>query len=365
MKTKKFIYVFFIIIAFLQACKIKNKEVYTIDKKQITEALYASGYILSENQYQIQPTVSGEISSILIDEGDFINIGDTLFKIKNDAQSINKDNAELSAEFNAISNNQNKIQEVKIAIERARDKYSYDSLMYNRQVILHQKNIISESEFESAELNFKNSKNNFKSAKLKFDNTLKQLNYNAKQSLNQLKSTSINSNEYFITSKVKGLIYSILKNKGELVSQQTILAVLGDDQDFKIELQIDEVDIIKVKPKQKVLIELDSYKGEVFEGQITKINPIMNERTKSFTIEATFKTPPPKLYPNLTLEANIIVNTKQNTMVIPREYLTNNDEVFLEDGTKIKVTTGLKDYEKIEILSGLSVGQKIILPINE
>ena len=365
MKRKKFIFVFLIISTFFQSCKSKNEEVYTIEKDQITEALYASGYILSENQYQIQPAVSGEITKILIDEGDHVNIEDTLFIIKNDVQSLNKDNAALNANFNSISNNQTKIQEVKLAIERAKDKFSYDSLMFNRQIALHHKNIISDSEFESSELNFKNSRNNYKSAQLQFENTLKQLEYSANQSLNQYKSSTINNNEYIIKSKVKGIIYSILKSKGEFVSPQTTLAILGDDQNFKIELQIDEVDIIKVKPKQKVLIELDSYKGQVFEGQITKINPIMNERTKSFTIEAAFTTPPNQLYPNLTLEANIIVKTKQNTIVIPRKYITDNNEVFLEDGTKVNIETGLQDYEKIEILSGLSSGQKIILPINE
>ncbi len=108
-----------------------------------------------------------------------------------------------------------------------------------------------------------------------------------------------------------------------------------------------------------------SVDNQTFEAYITKINPIMNERSKSFTVEARFKKAPSILYPNLTLEANIVVKTKKNTIVIPRKYLHGDNTVSLEDGTKQKVKTGLKDYEKIEITQGLSENQKIILPENE
>ena len=113
---------------------------------------------------------------------------------------------------------------------------------------------------------------------------------------------------------------------------------------------------------QQVFITLDSYKGQVFEATISKIAPIMNERSKSFTVEADFTNPPPTLYPNLTAEANIVIQTKEKALTIPRAYLVDDNHVLKENDKRQEVKIGLKDYKKVEILSGLSAGDVIVKP---
>ena len=103
-----------------------------------------------------------------------------------------------------------------------------------------------------------------------------------------------------------------------------------------------------------MLIGLDSYKGQAFEALVTKINPIVNERNRSITIEARFTKAPPKLYPNLSVEANILIRAKDSTITIPRSYLVDETYVLLQNGEKRKVEVGLKDYQLAEIVHGLS-----------
>lgn len=91
---------------------------------------------------------------------------------------------------------------------------------------------------------------------------------------------------------------------------------------------------------------------------ISKINPILNDRSKSFTVEATFTKEPPILYPFLTVEANIVIHTKDRALTV-RSYLVSDSMVLLENNKPVKVTTGLKDYLKVEIISGISA--RIIL----
>ena len=88
----------------------------------------------------------------------------------------------------------------------------------------------------------------------------------------------------------------------------------------------------------------------------------MNDKTKTFTIEAIFTKQPKKMYPNTTLEANIVVNSKKKALLIPRKFLMDNDSVMLADKKKIKVKTGLMDYQNVEILSGLSGTDEIMIP---
>ena len=58
--------------------------------------------------------------------------------------------------------------------------------------------------------------------------------------------------------------------------------------------------------------------------------------------------------PNLTLEATILISTKENTLTIPRKYVFENEYVIKSNGDKVKVVIGLKDYQKAEILSGIN-----------
>ena len=89
----------------------------------------------------------------------------------------------------------------------------------------------------------------------------------------------------------------------------------------------------------------------------------MNERSKSFTVEAEFVNQPPTLFPNLTCEANIVIQQKDKALTIPRVCLVEDSYVLLANKERRKVTTGLKDYQKVEILSGLTTNDIILKPV--
>jgi hypothetical protein len=76
----------------------------------------------------------------------------------------------------------------------------------------------------------------------------------------------------------------------------------------------------------------------------------MDACSRTFKIEAHFYKCP-KLYPNLTAEANIIIQTKENDYY-PRSYLVDNDYVIVNNDEKRKVKNRLSDYQKVEILEG-------------
>ncbi len=108
---------------------------------------------------------------------------------------------------------------------------------------------------------------------------------------------------------------------------------------------------------------MDSYPDEIFEAQVSKIYPIMDSKSKSFTVEAEFITVPKSLYPNLTLEANVVTQTKENTLVIPRNYLFEEEKVITESEDTLKVKTGIKTYQYAEILEGIDASTGLIPPV--
>src|SRR5690606_36362498 len=213
-----------------------------------------------------------------------------------------------------------------------------------------------------AKLNFEASKTRHESAVLKLNDLIKQLKFNEKQARQSYLISSELSGDFIVKSELDGAVYSILKKQGEMVNPQTPIAVIGKRNSFIIELQIDEYDITRLKTGQKVYITLDSYKGEVYEAELTKINPLMNERSKTFKVEAVFVKAPPTLYPNLSVEASIEIQSKENALTIPREYLYKNEYVITQNHDTLKVETGLKDYKLVEIVKGLSESESLIMP---
>jgi len=343
------------------SCK-ENFEKTKPSVENITESVYASGIVKTKNQYQVFSTVNGLIRQILVTEGDIVKKGDPLIRIVNETSKLNMDNAKLAADFAAVNANQDKLNELKINIDLAKNKMDNDMLLLQRQRNLWAQSIGTKNDLEQRELAYKNSTTNYEAAILRYNDLKRQLNFSAQQSQKNLQISTSIANDFTIKSETNGKVYNILKEQGEIVNTLNPIAIIGDASDFLMELQVDEYDIARVKTGQKIVLTLDSYKGQVFEAAVTKINPIMNERSRSFTVEAGFVTKPQTLYPNLSIEANIIIQTKEKVLLIPRNYLIDDSLVLMENKQKRKVTTGLKDYQKAEILSGLSLNDIILKP---
>jgi multidrug efflux pump subunit AcrA (membrane-fusion protein) len=347
----------------LSGCK-NGKESVTVERKSITESVYASGVVKAQGQYQSFALVSGILKEIKVNEGDSVSIGDTLFVIDNRSSSLSADNAALAYELSQKNANANsdRLQELETAKNLALEKLKNDSLMMVRQQKLWQQNIGSKVEVEQRELAFATSKSNYKSAVNRLDQAKLQLESEKNMALNNLKISKKNVGDFVVTSELNGRVYDIMKDPGDLVSPQIPMAIVGSADSFVMELQVDEYDITLLRLGQKVLVSMDSYKGQVFEAVLSKINPIMNSASRTFLVEATFTKQPTVLYPNLTVEANIVLETHANALIIPRSYLIRDSLVLTSDKDTTKVTTSLRNYEYIEITNGIIEGQKIYKP---
>ena len=362
--NKLFIRITFIFLCFTLlsiSCNTSLEKTKPITEN-ITESVYASGIIKTKNQYQVFSTVSGIISKIYVTENDLVNVGSPLMQVTDKATRLNRENARLAASYADIGVNREKLTDAKNNITLALTKYKNDSLLFKRQQNLWSQGIGSKVELEQRELAWQNSKTALESSRIKYNDLQRQLQFNAEQSRNNLAISDYREGDLTVKSEIKGKIYSLFKEQGEMVNPQTALAIIGDASSFLLELQVDEYDIVKIKLGQKVLVSMDSYKSEVFEATVTKVNPIMNDRTKTFLVEALFVKQPPLLYPNLSIEANIVIQTKENALIIPRRYLVNDSMVLVEKDKKQRVVTGLKDYQKVEIISGLTTNDVIYKP---
>lgn len=330
----------------------------------VTESVYASGVIKAEGQYTVYATVNGTLQKVNVIAGQSIIKGQSLFELESDKAELNTENARLAYQLSLESSRyiQDKIAEMEMKVQSSRDKLTLDESIYNRNKNVRNQGGISEVDFERVELAFKSSSINHESAKKQLAQLKAQLKNDQSRNSVNLRISQKSQSDFSVKSAFSGQLFDIMVKEGTLITPQTPLAIIGQSNSFVLELEVDENDMVRVRMGQKVLVTMDSYKGQVFEALVDKIYPIMDERSRTFKIEAHFIKPPQKLYPNLTAEANIIIQIKQNIITIPKSYLIEGKYVLVDKDEKREVKTGLSDYQKVEIISGLTAEETIYKP---
>jgi len=177
----------FLFIPLLISCSKKDNGEIQPTKGTITESVYASGVVKSENQYTVYSTVNGVLQKVNVTAGQTIVQGQSLFQIESDKAALNTENARLAYQLSNENNHyiQDKISEMETKVQAAKDKLALDQSVYNRNKNIKQYNVISEVEYERVELAYKNSKSNYEAA-------LKQLSQLKAQLQNEQSRSNIN-----------------------------------------------------------------------------------------------------------------------------------------------------------------------------
>ncbi len=354
----------FLPVLFLVSCTKKDKGELQPTLGTVTESVYASGVVKSENQYTVYSTVNGVLQHIAVTAGQPIVKGQSLFQIESEKAALNTENARLAYQLSQESSHyiQDKIGELETKVQAAKDKLALDESVYNRNKNIKQYNVLSEVDYERVVLAYKNSKSNYEATVKQLSQLRAQLKNEQSRSNITLKINEKAQSDFNVKSAFSGELFDVLVKEGTLITTQTPLAIIGEKNSYLLALDVDENDMVKVKIGQVMEVTMDSYKGKVFEATVDKIYPIMDERSRTFKIEAHFNAPPKQLYPNLTAEANIIIRTKKKVLTIPKSYLVDNTYVLVNDDEKRKVTIGLSDYQHVEIVGGLNATETIYKP---
>lgn len=343
--------------AILTGCD-KKEEFTKPQVKPLVEAVYASGIIVSENEYQAFAQVDGYVADKQVQAGDPVKKGDALYIIQADQQTaryrIARENYELA--LKNFSENSPVLAELKAALTTARTKMLFDSTNFVRYSNLLNNNATSRAEYDRMKLLYENSKSDFLSAESRYKRTYDQLQLDLRNAENQFRIARDESDRYTIRSQVDGLVFKTLKEKGELIKRNDVVAVLGSANSFYLQLNVDELDIQRIRVGQPVVVKVDAYPDRIFKAVVSKIYPLVDARQQAFRVDATLNEKLPGNFSGLALEANIIIRENPNALVIPKSALLPGDSVIIrsESGTqKVKIIRGITTLDEVEVLTGI------------
>ena len=353
----------FLLILSIVACKHITST--TAQYRDIVDAVFASGNTQAKQQYKITAYADGYLQQSLVAEDDSIRKGQLLFRIANDIQRTQVQNAATNYDY-ALHNASDKgpqIQQLESQIAQAQQKKTTDSLNYLRYQRLLPSHAVAQVDYDNARLTAEASATNLTVLQKNLEDLRTNLSQNVENTRSQYRIQQQNNDYYELTGETAGRIENVYKRNGDLIRKGDVIADLGAGLQIA-RLLIAEEDIERIQAGQHVLVSLNTDKTQVFNATITKIYPSFNTSDQAFIAEATFDPMPPNLRNGTQLQANILLGEKKHALVIPTNYLLPGDSVILTtDHSRIPVKTGIHTLEWVEILNGLQDNQSI-QPVN-
>jgi len=353
------------------------------EKRTIIETTTANGKIQPETEVKLSPDVSGEIVELYVKEGEYVEKGKLLLKIKPDTYISMRDRAEAS------------LNSAKARLAQVEAQYIQSELSYIRNKQLWEQKTISKAEFENAEATFKMAKADVEAAR-----------FIVKSSEASLKETEENLIKTSVYAPMPGTISRLNVEKGERVvgtelMSGTELMRIADLNRMEVMVEVNENDIIRIITGDTAIVEVDAYMDDKFKGIVTEIansattTGISVDQVTSFDVKILLlkesyqhlvtETNPTPFRPGMSATVDIQTETKWNILSVPIQAVTTradtteqtydeeessfDDEelkqvVFVVDENMAlskEVETGIQDNNYIEILSGITEEDEVVI----
>lgn len=351
----------------LAACREKGNSSINPRVAPITEAVFSPGHIEAKNQFTLTAMSDGYITSVPVSEGDLLQNGQLVLSQDQENAAIQQQTASSNLAFarDQAASNSAVLQQLRAQLSSAVQKTENSKVQLERMERLYQTHSVSRTDLESAQLTYDNAVNSEAVIRQNIEATQQELDQSVINNRGQARAASLSLENFETRSPGDFMVYQVLKKKGEFARKGEAIALLGDAREMTISLTIDETSIRKIKPGQKVLIQLNTEIDTTYIARISKIYPLFDAASQTYKVEAVFDRQPPHLVNGTMLQANIIVAEKNEAFLIPANYLMGDGIVIRKNGSgtdSLKVQTGIRSTEWVEITGGLTLKDRIVKP---
>lgn len=397
------------------AVKVAVEEV---TKRDIVETVSASGKIQSESEVIISPDVAGEIMELPVKEGDKVEAGQLLVKIDPDIQQSNVERLEaaLNTSKANLANAQSRKAQSEARLTNSKANYDRVKKLYEDKVVTQSEYDATLSEYEVAKSDVEASTQSVNASKF----NVKSAQAGLKEAEKNLTRTEIYSP---VNGTISKLNYEKGERVvGTSQMQGSEIMKIADLNEMEVLVEVNENDIIRVGLGDTCDIEVDAYLGQKFKGIVTNIansamssgmgtDQITNFEVKVRMLRTSYAGLVNEKQPDQSpfrpgMSATVDIRTKEvlDVLVVPIQAVTTRSEKDLaeaEEGTRKrrkrrngppseeaeeesevtiaadaveivfvdeegsasvkKVETGIQDSEYIEVISGLSEGERVVV----
>jgi membrane fusion protein (multidrug efflux system) len=291
-------------------------EIAEIKTGSVSSYLSSSANLVAENEVKILAEVEGRLLRLMVEEGDLARQGQALAMLVRDDQEI--------------------------ALKKAKLKESSARQAYDRGQDLATKELISREEFDQLTTDYDIAREELAEAEWKLSKTT-------------------------IRAPFEGRITDRLTQVGQHVRPGDELFQITDFDPLIARIYLPERDVIGLDEGREVRIGLNADPSIRFAGRIRQISPIVDTATGTIKVTIEAAETPQNARPGSFVTIGIVRETRSETLLLPREAVLRelqNAHVFVADGdlaVKRTVTLGLEEGTLVEALSGVKLGEKVIV----
>lgn len=313
----------------------------TLDTK-----IVATGKLNPEEEIELKPQISGIVNTIYVEEGDLVQKGDLIAKIR----VVPNEQALVSAQ-----------SRIKTA------KFSYDNAktLFDRNKLLYEKGVISRQDFENNELSLNQAQENYRQAQ------------NDYQIIRQGSISGGGSANTNIVAQISGTILEIPVREGDQVIQSnnfnagTTIATIADMSKMIFEGKVDESEVGKLEEGKTITVILGAINEKEFPAKLSFVAPkgIEENGAVQFTIKADVQVESSsKIRAGYSANAEIEVESKDSILAIKEALLQFNRitekpfvEILNDNGTfrRQEIEIGISDGINVEIIDGVKEEDQI------
>lgn len=323
-----------------------NKKYYITTRAEtmtIDEKLHLSGFVYPSKEIEIKPQLSGVVDNIFIDVGDFVKEGDPIASI-------------------TLVPNAAEVEQLQSAVNVARINLDMAKANYERERRLIENDFISKVEFEAAEKEFLSAQENYNLA-------LRQRN---------LRVEGTRSANNVVRATTSGVAIDVPVKTGSSVVERsnfnagTTIAIIAGADKYLFKTSVSEKDIGKLHtgmPVSLILLAIDSVAIDAVIVKISAIGEKIGGAVK-FPVEAEFSVEDKRidLRSGYSASAEILLSSAESVISLPENcvhFKGDTSFVFVTDSlgrsaSEKIVSLGFSDGERVQIVEGISEGDRVI-----
>lgn len=190
----------------------------------------------------------------------------------------------------------------------------------------------------------------------------------SRKQIDELRHSKKTSQSLAFYAAQDGYISELNVREGMFIEPATTVLSIGSLDSIWVIAEIFERQAGLVQQGQPVSMTLSSYPNEHWQGQVDYVYPVVNAATRTLRARIKFKNPDHRLKPEMFAKLEIQAGEKHDVINIPREAIIRDGQMSrvvkaLGNGRYLstRVETGIESGYQIEIIDGLSVGDKVVV----
>jgi HlyD family secretion protein len=303
-----------------------------VERGAVTAAVSATGTVNPVTVVQVGSQVSGQLKEIYVDFNSAVKKDQVIAQIDPDSFKlrVNQAMADVEAARATVLTQRANVMALHAEVSRAKVSLADSEREFQRNKMLHEKNFVSAAALDKAEFAYRGAQEQVKVTLAQLavgESQVRNVEALVRQRESQLAQSRVDLERTTIRAPVDGIVVKKSVEPGQTVAaslQAPELFVIAQDlRRMQVDTSIDEAEVGRIREGQEATFTVDSFPGRIFRGTVGQVRKaaLVVQNVVTYTAVIATSNPNLELFPGMTANVRIVVDTRENALKVPNAAL--------------------------------------------